>query len=65
MPLVCFQLREVHSEYTGKLGPNQKRDEIVLEYLKRHLSKYSVTGSAVRSLAFIISINKLDDVKVR
>lgn len=56
-------LREVHTEYLQKLGPKQMRDEIVLEYLRRFFAKTTLSGAAVKSLAFIISINKLDDVK--
>jgi len=56
-------LREVHAEYVQKLGPKQMRDEIVLEYLRRFFANKTLSGAAVKSLAFIISINKLDDVK--
>eukprot|EP00613_Pedinella_sp_CCMP2098_P012443 CAMPEP_0171657484 /NCGR_PEP_ID=MMETSP0990-20121206/42299_1 /TAXON_ID=483369 /ORGANISM="non described non described, Strain CCMP2098" /LENGTH=451 /DNA_ID=CAMNT_0012238347 /DNA_START=16 /DNA_END=1371 /DNA_ORIENTATION=- len=55
-------LKEVQAEYEKK-GSKALKDKCVLEYLRRFFTKRVVSGASVRSLAFMIALNKLDDAK--
>mmetsp|Transcript_45536 Transcript_45536/g.102835 ORF Transcript_45536/g.102835 Transcript_45536/m.102835 type:complete len:435 (+) Transcript_45536:79-1383(+) len=55
-------LQRVHGDYVREVAKS-KRDEMVLEFMKRFFSKQAVSGDAVKSLALFISLHNLDDTK--
>ena len=57
-------MQRVHGDYVREVAKS-KRDEMVLEFMRRFFSKQAVSGDAVKSLALFISLHNLDDTKVR
>jgi hypothetical protein len=53
---------DVQAEYSKKVGRGNK-DKMVAGYLKLFMSKKPLTGAAVKSIAFFVSVNKLTDEK--
>lgn len=56
-------LRDIHNEYLRKLGPTQNRDDMILTYMRSFMERKALSGAAIRSLAFFISIHSINDSK--
>ncbi len=59
------QMREVQLEFAEKTGGDiEKRDELVTEYLRQSATAKPLSSDVIRSLALVLSVNKLSDVRV-
>ena len=54
---------DVQNEYKKKVKGKKNKDKMMLEYMRLFLSKKSLTGASVSSIAFFVAANQLSDEK--